>query len=60
MIATGNRTILVTGQTVAFGDKDFEVVNEIVYLGALVTPKNDEQAANRCFCGHLSWHFRQT
>jgi hypothetical protein len=34
--------ILDAKQTVAFGkDKNFEVVNEFVYLGALVTPKND-------------------
>jgi hypothetical protein len=51
--------ILDAGQTVAFGDKKFEVINEFVYLGALVTPKNDEgleiqrriQIANRCFYG---------
>jgi hypothetical protein len=41
MIAAKNRTILDAGQTVAFGDKNFEVVNEFVYLGALVTPNND-------------------
>jgi hypothetical protein len=41
MIAAGNRTILDTGQTVAFGNKNFEVVNEFVYLAALVTSKND-------------------
>jgi cytochrome c551/c552 len=41
IIAAGNRTILDAGQTVAFGDKKFEVVNEFVYLGALMTPKND-------------------
>jgi hypothetical protein len=33
--------ILDVEQTVAFGNKNFEVVNEFVYLGALVTPKND-------------------
>jgi hypothetical protein len=37
MIADGNRTILDVGQTVVFGDKNFEVVNEFVYLEALVT-----------------------
>jgi hypothetical protein len=41
MIAARNRTILAVGQTVAFGDRSFEVVNEFVYLGALVTPNND-------------------
>jgi hypothetical protein len=41
MIAIGNMSILIAGQTVAFGDQNFEVVNEFVYLGALVTPKND-------------------
>jgi hypothetical protein len=43
---------------VAIGDKNFEVVNELVYLGALVTQKNDVglelwrriQTTNRCFC----------
>jgi hypothetical protein len=59
MIASGNRTILVTARTVPFSDKNFEVVNEFVYLRALVTPKNVVQTANRCFCGHFSWHFRQ-
>jgi hypothetical protein len=39
MIASGNRTILDSKPTVAFGDKNFEVVNEFVYLGALVTTK---------------------
>jgi hypothetical protein len=37
MIAAGNKTILDAGQTVAFGDKNFEVVNEFVYLGARKT-----------------------
>jgi hypothetical protein len=37
MIAAGNKTILDAGQTVTFG----EVVNENVYLGALVTSTND-------------------
>jgi hypothetical protein len=40
-IPAGNRTILDAGQTVAFDDKNFEVVNECVYLGVLLTPKND-------------------
>jgi hypothetical protein len=38
LIAAGNRTVLDTGQAVAFGDKNFEAVNEFVYLRALVTP----------------------
>jgi hypothetical protein len=58
-IAAGNRKILDAEQTVAFGDKNFEVVKEILYLRALETPKNDVglkihrriQTANRCFCG---------
>jgi hypothetical protein len=45
------------GQSVAIGDKHFEVVKEFVYLGSLVTPTNDVsleiqrriQTANRCF-----------
>jgi hypothetical protein len=41
MIGAGNRTILDAVQTVTFGDKNFKVVNEFVYLEALVTPKND-------------------
>jgi hypothetical protein len=41
MIAAGNRTTLEAGQTVAFGDRNFEVLNDFVYLGALVTLKND-------------------
>jgi hypothetical protein len=41
MIAAGNRTILDARQTVAFVNRNFEVVNEFVYLGVLVTPKND-------------------
>jgi hypothetical protein len=51
MIAAGNRT------DVAFGDRNIDVVNEFVYLGALVTPKNDvgleirAKNPNRLFCG---------
>jgi hypothetical protein len=33
--------ILDARKTVAFGDKNFEVVNEFAYLEALVTQKND-------------------
>jgi hypothetical protein len=47
------------GQSVAIGDKHFEVVKEFVYLGYLITPTNDVsqelqrriQTANRCFFG---------
>jgi hypothetical protein len=58
MIATRNhRTICDIGQSVAIGDKHFEVVKEFVYLGSLMTPTNDVsleiqpriQTANRCF-----------
>jgi hypothetical protein len=67
MIAAGNRTILDAGQTVAFGDKNFEVVNEFVYLGALVTPKIDVgleihrrmQTAKKWLCG-LRKHLRSS
>jgi hypothetical protein len=53
------RTIRDVGQSVAFGDKTFEVVKEFVYLRSLVTPNNDVsleiqrriQTANRCFFG---------
>jgi hypothetical protein len=46
-------------QSVEIGDKHFEVVKEIVYLGSLITPTNDVsleiqrriQTANRCFFG---------
>jgi hypothetical protein len=41
MIAAGIKTIFDARQTVAFGDKNNEVDNEFVYLGALVTLKND-------------------
>jgi hypothetical protein len=41
MIAAGIRRILYNRQTVTFSDKNVEVVNEFVYLRALVTPKND-------------------
>jgi hypothetical protein len=34
MIAARKRTILDTGQTVDFGNKNFKVVNELVFLGA--------------------------
>jgi hypothetical protein len=42
MIATGtDRLIRDAEQSVAFGDKTFEVIKKIVYLGSLVTPNND-------------------
>jgi hypothetical protein len=41
MIATGNdRTIRDVEQSVAIGDKHFEIVKKCVYLGSLVTPTN--------------------
>jgi hypothetical protein len=60
MIAARNdRTIRNVGQSVAIGDKHFEVVKEFVYLGSLMTSTNDVsleiqrriQTANRCFFG---------
>jgi hypothetical protein len=42
MIAARNdRTIRDVGQSVAIGDKHFEVVKEFVYQGSLMTPTND-------------------
>jgi hypothetical protein len=57
--ARNDRTIRDVGQSVAIGDKHFEVVKEFVYLGSLMPPKNDAsleiqrriQTANRCFFG---------
>jgi hypothetical protein len=58
MIAARNdRMIHDVGLSVAIGDKHFEDVKEIVYLGSLMTPTNDVsleihrriQTANRCF-----------
>jgi hypothetical protein len=74
MIAARNdRTIRDMGQSVAIGDKHFEVVKEFVYLGSLMTPKDDVsleiqrriQTENNCFFGlrkHLqsSYLSRQT
>jgi hypothetical protein len=59
LAARNERTIRDVGQSVAFGDKTFEVVKEFVYSGSLVTPNNDVglkiqrrmQTANRCFFG---------
>jgi hypothetical protein len=59
-VATRNdRTIRDVEQSVAIGDKHFEVDKEFVYLGSLMTPTNDVileiqrriQTANRCFFG---------
>jgi hypothetical protein len=53
VIVTGNdRTIRDVGQSVAIGDKHFEVVKEILYLGSLVTPTNDVslRPANQKWC----------
>jgi hypothetical protein len=42
MIAARNdRTIRDVGQSVAIGEKYFEVIKEFVYLGSLITPTND-------------------
>jgi hypothetical protein len=75
MVAAGNRTILNPGPTVAFGDKNFEVVNEFVYLGVLMTPVNYvgleiqhsiqtvnsiQSAAYEHICGHLTCYLRQS
>jgi hypothetical protein len=60
LIAAWNeRTIRDVGQSVAIGDKHFEVVEKFAYLGSLMTPKNDVsleiqrriQTTNRCFFG---------
>jgi hypothetical protein len=68
MIAARNdTTIRDEGQSVAIGDKHFEVVKEFVYLGSLMTPTNDAsleiqrriQTANRCFFG-LRKHLRSS
>jgi hypothetical protein len=59
MAARNEKTICDVEQSVAIGDKHFEVVKEFVYLGSLMTPTNDVsletqrriQTANRFFCG---------
>jgi hypothetical protein len=59
MIAARNdRTIRDVRQSVAIGDKHFEVVKKFVYLGSLMTPITNSleiqrriQTANRCFSG---------
>jgi hypothetical protein len=53
------RRFVTCGQSVAIGEKHFEVVKKFVYLGSLMTPANDVsldiqrwiQTANRCFFG---------
>jgi hypothetical protein len=57
--AQNDRMIRDVGQSMAIGDKHFEVVEEFVYLGSLVTATNDVsleiqrriQTTNRCFFG---------
>jgi hypothetical protein len=47
MIAARNdTTIQDVGQSMAIGDKHFEVVKEFVYLGSLMTPMNEEGSPN--------------
>jgi hypothetical protein len=41
IVARNDRTIRDLGQSVAIGDKHFEVVKKFVYLGSLMTPTND-------------------
>jgi hypothetical protein len=41
IVALNDTTIRDVGQSVANGDKHFEVVKEFVYLGSLMTPTND-------------------
>jgi hypothetical protein len=60
-------TIRDVGQSVAIGDKHFEVVKECVYLGSLIIPtkyvslgiQRRIQTANRCFFG-LSKHLQSS
>jgi hypothetical protein len=73
MIAARNgRTICYVGQSVAIGDKHFEIVKEFVYLRSLMTSTNDvsleiqrrNQTANKCFfglriCSRATFHARQ-
>jgi hypothetical protein len=57
--ARNERTICDVGQSVAIGDKHFEVVKDFVYLGSPMTPTNDVslemqrriQTANGCYFG---------
>jgi hypothetical protein len=57
------RTISDVRQIVTFGEKNFEVVNEFVYLGALDTEERrgfGAFAACENNCGHLTWHVRHS
>jgi hypothetical protein len=62
--ARNDRTIRDVGQSVAIGDKHFEVVKEFVYLRSLMTPTNDvsleiqqrNHTANRCFLESYAGH----
>jgi hypothetical protein len=66
--ARHDRTIRDMGQSVAIGDKHFEIVKEFVYLGSLITPTNDVsqeiqrriQTANRCFFGLRKFTIHKT
>jgi hypothetical protein len=57
--ALNDTTIRDVGQSVAIGEKQFEIVEEFVHLESLMTPANDVsleiqrriQTANRCFFG---------
>jgi hypothetical protein len=66
MIAARNdRTIRDVEQSVAIGDKHFEVVKKFVYLGSLMTSVSLEiqrriQTANKCFFGQLKICSRAT
>jgi hypothetical protein len=59
IVALNDRTIRNVGQSVAIGNKRFEVVKKCVYLGSLMTLTNDVsleiqrrfQTANRCCFG---------
>jgi hypothetical protein len=71
IVARNDRTICDGGQSVAIGDKHFEVVKEFVYLGSLMTPKNDWNyneesrlqigASSDCanICSRATFHARQ-
>jgi hypothetical protein len=59
MAARNDNTICDVEQSVAIGEKHFEVVKEFVYLGSQMTPTIDVsletqrriQTANMFFCG---------
>jgi hypothetical protein len=57
------RKIFDVRQIVTFGEKNFEVVNEFVYLRALDTEERrgfGASAACENNCGHLTWHVRHS